>query len=389
MNILLLHNQYKEPGGEDAVVARETDLLRRAGHAVRVLEKDNHDIQSRSRTLSTAMGTPWNLPSTRQLACALRAHRPDVVHIHNLFPQWSPGCIHTLHRFGIPAVMTLHNYRLLCPSATLYHGDGTYTASLGKRFPLSPIRDRVYRGSLTGSAVQVLSNALHQSLGTYTRRLGGLIFLTPFQRDLFLQHLPGLQPDQCHLKPNFLPDPGPPSPSTTRKGWMFVGRLTQEKGVPFLLDLFRHPPGSLDIYGGGPLERDVREAAAVNPAIRFHGRVGSDRVYDALSRAEGLLFPSQWFEGFPLTLVEAMAHGTPVFASNLGGMASILRDKVHGRLLPPADVDAWRRALAPPQPATLREWGGNARAEYLDHYTPERNLKRLLEIYHAVRSRQG
>lgn len=390
MNILLIHNRYKERGGEDGVVEREADLLRADGHRVRVMEKDNRDIQSRARAVSTALGTPWNFSSTRRLARVLRADRPDVAHIHNLFPQWSPGCVHTLNRLGVPTVMTVHNYRILCPSATLHHRGGIYTESLDKRLPLRPILDRVYRGSLAGTATQILSNALHRSLGTYTRKLGGFIFLTPFQRDLFLRHVPGLDPDRCHLKPNFLPDPGPPDPSTPRDGWVFIGRLAEEKGVPFLLDLFkREPPGTLDIYGTGPLEDEARDAARAHPAIRHHGRVDPERVFQALSRADGLLFPSQWYEGFPLTLVEAMAHGTPVIASNLGSMASILEDGVHGRLPPPGDANAWRDALRHARPDTLRQWGRNARTAYLDHYTPEHNLEQLLEIYHAIRSRHG
>ena len=390
MKLLILHNRYRESGGEDGVVSREADLLRQAGHEVEILQKDNQNIQSGLRIASTALGTPWNFSSVRELAQALEEKRPDLVHIHNLFPQWSPGCIHLLQRLGIPSVMTVHNYRLLCPSATLYHEQAIYEKSLGKRFPFNAIRDKVYRGSAMGTAVQVFSNGLHQALGTYTHRLGGMVFLSAFQKELFLKHLPGLKEERCFLKPNFLPDPGAPTGTKAPTQWVFIGRLTEEKGIPFLMDLFRdNPSSSLKIFGTGPLEADVLRAASESSHITYHGQVDAARIQQALSEAKGLLFPSTWYEGFPLTLVEAMAHGVPVLASNLGSMTTILEDQRHGRLLPVGDLSAWKTAIveAEAEPERWAQFGSQAREDYLRLYTPENNLEQLTRIYETVLSR--
>lgn len=382
MRILVVHNRYMEPGGEDAVVEAEAALLRRLGHDVHVFLEDNARLRDRPRWRA-AIEALWSEQARRALFALLKRLRPDVVHVHNTFLRLSPSVYYACREAGVPVVQTLHNYRLLCPAATFYRAGRLCTACLGKTLPWPGAWHGCWRGSRAASAVVVSMLVLHRALGTWTHLVDRYIVLSRFAWDLF--RAGGFPEAKLRIKPNFVyPDPGP----GTHEGKfaLFVGRLSPEKGAHLLPDLARQLPHvPLLIAGDGPLATTLQRRVADLRLTHVHflGRLPKAQVLRLMQTAQVLVFPSLWYEGFPMTLAEALATGLPVVAFRLGAVAEILGEGQAGILVPPGDIKAMAEAVAYlwTHPQAQREQSRAARRAFESRYTAERNAARLLAIY--------
>jgi glycosyltransferase involved in cell wall biosynthesis len=287
-------------------------------------------------------------------------------------------------------VQTLHNYRLLCPGATFFRDGKPCEKCLG-HLPLSAVAHSCYRGSRAATAVTAAMLTTHRALGTYAHQVDAYIALTQFARDKFLSA--GFDPEKIHVKPNFLdPDPGPGSGNGNFA--LFVGRLTEEKGIQPMLDAWQTAGSAipLKIVGDGPMAETVKEAAAKNPAIQWLGRRPLAEVIDLMGQAAMLVFPSLWYEGFPRTIVEAFARGTPVIASNLGSMTELIHPGRTGLLFEPGNVSQLASAATSlmQNPTVLAAMRASAREEFVKKYDVSRNHGMLLDIYQkAISCREG
>ncbi len=183
MKVLLLHNRYRVPGGEDAAVQLECSLLRSAGLAVDLLEVNNDGIDSAAQKIKAALLTPYSFPARQLVADRIRDFQPDIVHVHNFFPTLSPSVYDACRSARVPVVQTLHNYRLMCANALLFREGKVCTKCLGSTFPLPAIRHACYRGSRVGSAAVAALIGIHRIRGTWTSRVNRFIALTGFARD--------------------------------------------------------------------------------------------------------------------------------------------------------------------------------------------------------------
>lgn len=381
MRILLVHNTYQQPGGEDEVVRTERRLLEERGHRVLQFSRHNDEID-RMSALEVAGTTLWSRATRRDLARLLRAERPEVVHFHNTFPLISPSAYYAVRDEGTPIVQTLHNYRLVCSNAQLFRDGGPCEDCIGRKLPWPGVLHACYRDDRAASAVVVAMLGLHRALGTWSRLVGRYIALTDFARVKFIEG--GLPPDRIAVKPNFLhPDPGA---GPGGGGFvLYVGRLSEEKGIETLLrawEVVEDPP--LRIVGDGPLAPLVREAESRARGVRWLGRQTQDEVQRLLGEARCLIVPSRWYEGFPRVVVEAFARGTPVVASRLGGLAEIVEDGRTGRLFRPGDPDDLLLAVR-----TIDRDGASmrprARAEFEAQYTADVSYRTLMRIYAEAR----
>ena len=343
MRVLLVHNFYREPGGEDYAYHAEKTALRRRGHEVHSFERSSAEAtDSVAGVLRTALGTPWATETVADLERLIIEVRPDVIHFHNTFPLISPGAYYTAARAGIPVVQTLHNYRLLCAKADLFRDGQVCEECIGRRFPAPAIRHRCYRGSLPGTGAVAGMLTLHRALGTWSKTVDRYVALTEFARRKF--EAGGLPVDRLRVKSNFLIDPPPP-----RQGdgeyVLFIGRLTEEKGVRMLMRAWSRLDLPLHIVGSGPLEEEVRAWADSRNNVLVTGQVPRSEVHLELSRARFLVFPSRWYEGFPIAILEAMAAGVPVLASRRGSLEEIVHEQAGGRTFE-ADSDHALRAAA-------------------------------------------
>lgn len=380
LKILIVHNRYQHAGGEDSVFANEAALLRSAGHQVTEHVTTNEHINSAIDKAMASLSYIWNANSYSYFKELLDDLNPDIVHVHNLFPHPSASIFWACADMRIPSIWTLHNYRITCANGLLYRDAQPCTDCVG-RWPAAGVRHGCYRGSRTGTAAVAASIVAHRVLGTWERKVTRFIALTDFAKDQFV--VAGLPADRITVKPNFVHAPA--TPQRPRDGALYVGRLSAEKGVETLVKAWTAMDGEkLSIVGDGPLREKLESIAGAN--VHFLGQMNPKAVNIEMASAKLMIVPSEWYENFPMTIVEAMAAGTPILASRIGALTSILETGVTGLHFTARDevsltVEA-KNALADPQ--GLRDIAYRAKKHYDQYLSPSANLVQMERIYHAA-----
>ncbi len=378
LRILLVHNGYQQRGGEDAVVDDEEALLRQHGHTVHRYQRHNDEVTGTSR-VQLAIDTVWSARTGRDIAALLAETRPDVVHVHNSFPLISPSLYWAAARAGVPVVQTLHNFRLICPQALLLRNGHVCEDCVG-RVPWRAALHRCYRGSVAQSAAVAGMVQAQRWLGTWHDKVTLYIALNTFCRDKFVQG--GLPTERLRIKPNFVDLPAPERQA--RQGFLFVGRLSAEKGIGVLANATALAPDNVAVAvaGTGPAAHALQGV----PRLQALGAQAPAQVYQLMAQAQALVLPSICYENFPRTLVEAFASGLPVIASRLGAMQSLVQDGHTGLLFDPGNAQdlADKLAWAAAHPAQMQRMGQAARAHYEAHLTGAANHQQLLAIYHEA-----
>ncbi len=391
MKILLCHNRYQQPGGEDAVFEAEKALLERMGHQVVPYVEDNARLNGIS-PLKTALTAVWSREARRQLRRLVDDAKPDVAHFHNTFLRISPAAYYACTEAGVPVVQTLHNFRLLCPAGTFFRDGRLCEDCLGRAVPWPGAVRGCWRGRAPTAVVGVMLTA-HRWLRTWTKQVDVYVALTEFARRKFVEG--GLPAERIVVKPNFVhPDPGAKEPEAGEYA-LFVGRLSTEKGLRTLLRAWRNLQGvPLKVVGDGPLAPEVQAFVEREglEGVDLLGRRSREEVLALMRAARFLLFPSECYEGFPITIGEAFACGLPVVASRLGAMAEIVENGRTGLHFQPGDPEdlAAKVEWAWSHPREMAEMGRAARREYEEKYTAEKNYEMLMDIYRmAIRREKG
>ncbi len=383
MKILYLHAHYLQKGGEDAVFREELSLLSEVAEVQSLTFHNKGGWRGAVQFLLSV----WNVSVRGELGKQISLVQPDVIHIHNWHFAIGPLAIRAAKKRNIPVVLTLHNYRLICPSATLSHKGKPFLDSIHASFPWKAVKKKVYRDSALQTFWLAFVIWFHKRIGTW-QRVDKYIVLTDFAKTLFGGSSLPIPVEKFVVKSNFVKGPGPRhAAQPARNGFLFIGRLSEEKGIGVLLEAFRQTGHTLGIGGDGPLKDAVVKACSENEHMRYLGNLTKSEVEKTMAAYEVLVFPSTWYEGMPLTIVEAFASGLPVMASNIGAMTSMIRDGYNGLLFEagnPGDLAArsndWKALTA----AQKEGYGENAFASYLERYTPEKNREKLLEVYHSV-----
>jgi glycosyltransferase involved in cell wall biosynthesis len=396
MRVLVIHTYYKLKGGEDSVVANEIELLRSQGLKVEQLSFSNS-----GSTLLKLIQVPFNYGSYRKTVHKVHEFKPDVVHIHNLHFSGSASVIYALKKLNVPIVMTLHNYRLLCPSGSLYHDNQLFLDSLKPGFAWSAVKKGVYQNSKAITFWIAASMYLHEKLGTW-KSINKFILLGEHSRELFATSKLSSFVGRMVVKPNFCfpvlsasaissnaAASLTASPTIIRDHsyYLYVGRLTEEKGVPVLLNAFKESGHQLRIIGTGPLEDLVQDYAREYSNIIFVGAQPKERVNEYMQGASALIFPSVWYETFGMVVIEAFSAGIPVVASDLGNIKNMITDGINGLRFKVADhTDLMKKIeffenLGGDERETYSQ---NARNTYLKHYSPEANVAQLFALYRSI-----
>jgi glycosyltransferase involved in cell wall biosynthesis len=384
MKILTVHNSYQKPGGEDQVFAQEAELLKSHGHQVLTFRASNDRVNGKNPLVLVAE-TIWNRHMYGEISHLLRAQKPEIVHVHNTFPVISPAIYYAARDCGIPVVQTLHNYRLLCPTATFFRDGHVCEDCFGKKVPWPGVVHACYRGSIPATAAAAAMLGFHNFKHTWTDAVSAYIALTDFAREKFVRG--GFPLEKIFVKPNYLEvDPG----LGEGKGnyAFFVGRLTPEKGISTMLEAWRSigPDLPLQIAGDGPMAPEVEKAVAENDRITWLNWLPRNEILARMKDASVLILPSTWYEGFPMIMAEAFAVGLPVIASNLGSMPSIVEHKRTGLLFEPGNAASLIEAVRwwQANPAEAAAMRSPARREYEAKYTADRNYDLLMGIYDTV-----
>ena len=384
LTILQVHNAYQIPGGEDNVVENERRLLEEHGHRVVCYFRDNNEMKTFSllRKLLLPVTTIFNPRTYREVRRLIRAERVDIVHVHNTLNLISPSVYYAALAEGVPVVQTVHNFRLLCPGATFYR-DGHICEDCLHGGLGCAVKHGCYRGSRLQTLACVINTIIHRMTGVYGKLY--YICLTEFNREKLL-NLKQINPKQVFVKPNFVDFCDEPIvPEENRLNQViYAGRLDKLKGVEVLLAAWkRMGPDAprLILCGIGPMEAwcadFVRDNRLSNVELR--GFLPNAEVRRLVGRSKALILPTQWYEGFPMTIVEAFSVGTPVLCSDLGNAGSTVTDGVTGRKFQPDSPEELARAVR-----TIDGMCESTYARYLSGYTAERNYETLEAIYRQV-----
>lgn len=381
MRILILHSRYRSGSvsGENRVVDDEARLLSDAGHEVEMFAPGVGD-PSGVELLRTGARVVWSRRAAAEVRHRVQRLRPEIVHCHNLFPALSPAVLRGIG--GRAAlVMTLHNYRLHCLPGVFFRDGRICEDCRGRRVAWPGVLHACYQGSVAASLALGTSLALHGALDTFGR-VDLFLAISDFVRQKHIQG--GLSPERILVKPHFV------WPQERRQGpgrhYLFLGRLSPEKGAGTILKAWRSVDAKLIVAGDGPQATYLRSIAP--PNVEFTSSVSPARAGELVRSARAVLVPSVAFEGAGRVVLEASASAVPVLASEIGALPEAIEDGVTGRLLPPGDPASWAAAVRALVDDHESERMGRAALQlWSERYSPEQGLARLEEAYSAALER--
>lgn len=387
MRILIGHNYYQIPGGEDAVARSEIAMLRSFGHEVITYERRNDEIARFDplRKVAHFLSLAHNKNSYQQLRALLRAQRPEIAHFHNIYYMMTPSVYRACRDEGVPVVQSLHNYRMMCSNALLFR-DGHVCEDCIKKDLWEGVRHRCFRNSSIMTALMAFNLDRLWKKGVWVNDVDRYIVAAEFTRRKYMDR--GIPVEKISYKPHFI------DLHITRRdkdaGYvLYLGRLSQEKGVDTLLEAWRSLKDiPLKIVGTGPMEEKLKSLAVEQGLsnVEFLGFLKERQCLDLLSEATLLVIPSVCYENFPRVVVEAFACGVPVVASRLGSLQELIEEGETGLLFEPGDsktlVTAVRRCFD--NRLKTMHMGHNARGVFEDKYTAKANHQKLVEIYEDV-----
>lgn len=378
--VLIVHNYYQIPGGEDTVVANEKKLLEDHGHQVVLYTRSNTEMNGmgKIKKLLLPFITVYNPRTAKDVKRIVKEHGIDIVHVHNTLFFVSPAVYYAARKMAVPVIQTIHNFRLLCPGATLYRDgkicEDCLTGGLG-----CAVRHACYRGSKAQTLMCVIAAKLHRMTGIYSKIY--YIALTEFNKKKLL-NLSQIKGENIFVKPNFMDAKGE---ACERNGFLFAGRIDKLKGIDVLIEAWKlmgEKAPCLTICGTGPMEEWCRSQIEKNRLnIEMTGYVKNTQVQEMLMRSKALLLPTMWYEGFPMSIVEAYAVGTPVICSDLGNAGAVVEEGITGWKFDPGSAEGLVKAI--------HKWtdiSADVKRVYQEKYTAEANYERLKEIYQYVSS---
>ena len=384
-NILIVHNYYQIPGGEDTVIANEKKMLEKHGHKVILYSRNNTELKqmSKIRMLFLPFTTVFNLRTYQEIKKHIRRENIDLVHVHNTLNLISPAVYYAARSMKVPVVQTVHNFRLLCPGATFYR-NGHICEDCVKNGLKSAVKYSCYRGSKAQTLICAISTWLHRTTGIYGKL--NYICLTEFNKNKLLQ-LKHIKPERVFVKPNFVENNNSFIREEERLNqFVFVGRLDKLKGVDILFEAWkRMGEGALKLIGCGmgPMEDWCKSFIKENVVnIEMRGFVPNDEALKIIANSKALVLPTQWYEGFPMSIVEAFSVGTPVICSDLGNAGSVVEEGITGYKFDYKSIESIMSAIDKMREQPLNK--EKIKRIYEIKYSENANYKILNDIYTGI-----
>lgn len=333
-NILIVHNYYQIPGGEDTVVANEKKMLEEHGHKVILYTRNNSELKKMSiiRKALLPITTIFNYRSFLDIRRIIETEKIDIVHVHNTLNLISPAVYYASISKKIPVVQTIHNFRLLCPGATFYR-DGHICEDCVEKGLMCAVKYNCYRGSKMQTAACVVSTMLHRMTGIYGKI--NYICLTDFNKDKLLT-LKQIKSENVFVKPNYVAQFNRIISEKERKNqFVFAGRLDRLKGIDSLFKAWKligKELPKLIVCGTGPMEEWCKSYIRQNKLMNIDmvGVLPNEEVKRIIANSKALILPTKWYEGFPMTVLEAYSTGTPIIGSDIGNVGSVIDENICG-----------------------------------------------------------
>lgn len=380
--VLIVHNYYQIPGGEDTVVANEKQMLEEHGHKVVLYSRNNSELKEMNKFKKALLPvtTIFNPRTYKDIKQIIKKEHIDIVHVHNTLSLISPSVYYAAMACKVPVVQTVHNFRLLCPGATFYR-DGHICEDCVEHGLRCAVKHSCYRGSKVQTLACVINTMVHRRTGIYGKI--NYICLTEFNKDKLL-NLKGIDPKKVFVKPNFVESIGDFVPEEKRSNqFIYAGRLDKLKGIDILLKAWKKmgiDAPKLIVCGTGPLEDWSKEFLAKNEVnVELRGLISNIEARQLIANSKALILPTRWYEGFPMSIVEAYSVGTPVICSDLGNTASVVVEGVTGYKF---KTDSAKELIN-----TVQKSNGmceSALDVYTKKYTADKNYEMLTDIYGSV-----
>ena len=380
--VLIIHNYYQIPGGEDTVVQDEKKLLEDHGHEVVLYTRHNSELKefSKVQKLLLPFSTIFNVRTYREVKQIIKEKQIDIVHVHNTLNLISPSVYYTALAQKVPVVQTIHNFRLLCPGATFYR-DGHVCEECLEKGLFCAVKHSCYRGSRVQTLACVISTLIHRAIGIYGKM--NYICLTEFNKSKLL-HLKQIKEQKIYVKPNFVQAAKESVPYNERKNqFIYVGRLEEIKGIDVLLNAWKllgEDAPELLVCGKGPLEEWAKDFVNDNhlEKVKLLGFVSNDQVKEMIGKSKALILPTQVYEGFPMTIAESYAVGTPVIGSDLGNTGSLIEEGKTGLKFKHTSAENLAEAVKDMLNSFFELDEG-----IINTYSKEDNYEQLRKIYEA------
>lgn len=384
VNVLMVNNFYQIGGGEHTVFKNEVDLLKDHGHKVIEYTRSNVELkESKIKLYLSPFSTLWSFKTYREVKRIIKKQNIDIVHCHNTFPLISPSVYYAAKSLNIPLIQTIHNYRFLCPAGIFYHHGHICEKCRERNSFFNAIRNKCYRDSFVQTLVLTNMLRFHRIFGTYKRI--NYIFLSDFSKSKF-DKLIDINGKNVFVKPNFVKEQNVDRSNMTDYHFVFAGRLDENKGIKTLLELWcdQKIDYPIHIYGDGPLRSYVENKANRFKSVKYFGFCSQTELYFDLRKAVALIFPSKWYEGFPMIISESFSLGCPVISSDIGNQAEIVKKSRAGVLFNLESASSFIDAIS----YTInnnKELSRYALSFALDYLSVEKNYLRLCEIYEQAR----
>lgn len=378
MRILLVHNEYSIFTGEEAAVHRIYSILKQHGHDVITFTRSTAKIADmRFGKIRAFLNGIYSFSSKRAIRKLLSEQSFDVVHINNLFPFISPSILSECRKAGIPIFMTVHNYRLFCPTG-LYMTNGQICQKCNNGEHWCVLRNCM--GNLPKSMGYALRNFVARKAGLYSKNVTVYAALTEFQR----QHLiaRGLPPDRVVALSNSA-SIDVESAKVVKGDYIgFAGRISPEKGISTIVDVASRCDDILFKIAGN-CSRMQQLRGHTSPNLLFCGHLNKSQLHEFYTNSRIIILPSICYEGFPNTMIEAMFYAKPVICSRIGGLPEIVDDGVTGLLFEPGDADELSQKIRClwDNPGLCSKMGQAGRQKALREYSPGKYYQRLMAAY--------
>lgn len=386
-SVLILHNRYRTVGGEEKQVDQQARLLRDRNHSVTLYEEDSRKFPPASilRKFTGMIQMPFSFYHYQKLRALLRSLRPDVAHIHNVFPLLSPSVYYACRDEGVPVIQSVHNYRFMCSNGLFLLPEGQICERCRTGFHWNAALYKCYGGKRARSIAMALTLSLHRTLGTFRKRVSAYIMTSQFLKQKLIEG--GFPADKMHLLPPLMEPATERSHEQEPRTLLYIGRIAREKGLETLVKAAqRLPDWTFQVIGQGPLEAGLRQQISDLSLGNMHllGHVPYNLLQEHLQKATFLVVPSECYENFPTVILEAWFYGLPVIASCLGGMAEAIEENQTGFLFSPGDVESLVdvvRSLSVEKSRSLRK---NIQEHYGRRYGADLYYKQLMGVYQNV-----
>lgn len=411
MRVLHVNKFLYRRGGAEGYLLDVAELQREAGHVVDYWGMDHPDNVRPLPLQDTfpshvelepppgglaAFGAGarmiWSGQSRRGLAEAIDRFAPDVVHCHNIYHQLSPSILAATRAAGVPVVMTLHDYKLACPSYQMLDHGRPCDACVGHS-TLPALRRRCKGGSLAGSGLLAVESGIHRLVHAYR---GVDAYVSPSRFLAGVMERAGIDPSRLHVVPHFVRADETVQAAASEAelagavpGVVFAGRLSHEKGVDTLIEAAALAPEvPVHIAGDGPERAALTRLAEARGAtnVVFHGRLAKPDLERVVAGCVATVVPSRWYENQPMTILESYAAAVPAVVTSLGGSPELVDDGLDGLVVPPDDPSALAAAVSrlAADPEAARAMGRTGQARLLERHSPQRHLAALDDLYAAV-----